>query len=247
MKVSIITPTIRPEGLDIIDKSLKKQTFQDFEWLVGSNFDPGISRAKWIPDNFTGGFWTLNRIYNSLIKSSSGDIIISWQDNIFCPPDTLQKFVDNLERCGKQAIISGVGDQYASVNKWGKPQIKIWSDPRKTTKYGTYYECTFPDIEWNLCALFKSALEDIGGFDSDLDFRGFGMDGYQVNERLDKLGYKFYLDQTLESYTVRHDRGDYGGDSEWDKNNNLSNGEYEKRRNELKLKGSWPRLQFLTE
>ena len=242
-KVSVITPTIRKEGLEIVRKALRKQTFRNFEWLIGSSFDPGIPWAKWIPDKFTGGYWTLNRIYNSLFQHSSGEIIISYQDNIHILPDTIERLVEQVERT--QGIVSPVGDQFESVNKWGKPQIKVWSDPRRTSNYGSFYECTFPDIEWNLCALPKQALIDVGGFDEELDFLGFGMDGYQVNERLNEVGHKFYLDQSIESFSIAHGREDYGGQSEWDKKNNLNNGNYEKRRSDLKTSGEWPRLNYL--
>ena len=34
MKISVITPSIRPEGLKILQECLAQQTFKDFEWLV---------------------------------------------------------------------------------------------------------------------------------------------------------------------------------------------------------------------
>jgi hypothetical protein len=240
--VSVITPSIRPEALDIVRQGLLKQSFKDWEWLIGSPFDPKIKEARWIKDEFTGGFWTLNRIYNALIAASHGELIVSWQDSIWVPQDGLQKFDDAWNEVNNTSVISGVGDQYAQLSRFGKPEVKIWSDPRKTDRYGSFYECTFPDVEWNWCAIPKVALEMVGGFDDQLDFRGFGMDGYQVNERLNTLGYKFYLDQSNESFTLRHGRDAHGGEKEWDKNNNLSNGQYEKRREELILSEEWPIL-----
>lgn len=240
MQVSVITPTIRPEGLDIVRKALKKQTFRDFEWIIGSKEDPEIPEATWIHDDFTGGFWSLNRIYNALFESAKGDIIVSWQDYIHAGPDALQKFVQNLETEGPNTIISAVGDHYAELNKYGKPMIKVWSDPRKTTEHGSFYQCNFPDIEWNLCATHKKTHTDIGGFCEKLDHTGYGMDGYQVNERLNDTGCKFFLDQSLESMTLRHNRDSYDGEDNWNKNNNLHNGGYEQVRKELKLSGNWP-------
>ena len=243
MKVSIITPTIRKEGLDVIEKSLKKQTFKDFEWIIGSPFDPGIPWATWVEDKFDGGFWSLNRMYNRLFESANGDIIITWQDWIYANPDAVEKFVLNVENSG--SVVSGVGDQYQGMNKWGKPQIKIWSDPRKTLKHGSFYECNPNDAEWNFCAFPKKAIFDIGGMDEQLDFLGYGGDQLQVSERMDKLGTKFYLDQTNESYTVRHSRSDFGGQKEWDKNHVLFNGEYDKRKLQLIQSGKWPILDYL--
>lgn len=243
MKVSVITPTLRKEGLNVVKQSLLKQTYKDWEWLIGSPFDPEIPEATWIKDDFKGGFWSLNRIYNRLVSNARSPLIISWQDWIYANPDGLEKFVDTYN--ATKGIVSGVGDQYESVNKWGKPQIKIWSDPRKRSDYGSFYECFPNDTEWNWCAIPRKAFFDIGGMDEELDFRGYGGDQLQAGERMDALGYKFYLDQTNESYTIRHSRDDFGGQEEWDLKHVLFNGEYDKRLYELKQKGEWPKLNYL--
>lgn len=245
MKISVITPTIRKEGLDVLRQSLSKQTFRDYEWLIGSPFDPGIEEATWIKDDFVGGFWTLNRIYNALFKRARGELIVSWQDWIWVPPDGLEKFWDNYEKTDKKAVISGVGDQYESLNKWGKPQVKIWSDPRKTTENGSFYECFPNDAEWNWCAIPTEAIRRVGGMDEQLDFLGYGGDQLQIGERMDALHIKFFLDQTNESYTVRHSRDDFGGQEKWDGNHVLFNGAYHKRIAQLKAQGNWPVLPYL--
>ena len=243
MKVSVITPTIRRQGLDVVRHALKNQTHREFEWLIGSSFDPGISEAQWIPDKFTEGYWTLNRIYNSLFQSASGDLIISWQDWVWAPSDALERFIAAFEAVG--GIVSGVGDQYERIGQFGKPEVKIWSDPRKTDKYGSFYECNPNDAEWNFCAIPKKAIFDIGGMDEGLDFLGYGGDQLQAGERMDALGWKFYLDQTNESYTVRHDRSDFGGQEKWDDNHVLFNGKYDARKKELITSGKWPVLDYL--
>jgi len=48
MKISVITPTIREEGLPIVDKALNRQSFEDFEWLVGSPFP--TEYGKWVEE-----------------------------------------------------------------------------------------------------------------------------------------------------------------------------------------------------
>lgn len=244
MKVSVVTPTIRKEGLEIVSKSLQNQTYKDFEWLIGAKFDPKIPEATWIHDDFDKGYWTLNRIYNSLFQFSVGDLIISLQDWIYIPPDGIEKFVDAYAETN--GIISGVGDQYERIGKYGKPEVKIWSDPRKNTNNGTFYECYPNDAEWNWCAIPKQAIIDIGGMDEQLDFLGYGGDQLQAVERMDACGWKFYLDQTNESYTVRHNRDDFGGESEWDKHHVLFNGRYDARKAELISLGKWPKLSHLS-
>jgi len=243
MKVSVITPTIRKEGLDVVRQALENQTFKDFEWLVSSPFDPGIPNIKWIPDKFTKGYWTLNRAYNSLFLAAKGDLIISLQDWIWVPPTGIQQFVDASEAV--KGIISGVGDQYEGIGQYGKPEIKIWSDPRKNTNNGSFYECYPNDAEWNWCAIPRKAIFEIGGMDEELDFLGYGGDQLQAVERMDALGWKFFLDQTNESYTVRHGREDFGGQESWDGAHVLFNGKYDERKRLLIDSGKWPILDYL--
>jgi len=242
--LSVITPTIRKEGLPLVAQALAKQTFKDFEWLICSPFDPVLPQATWIPDTFTGGQWSLNRAYNALMKQAQGTIIISWQDWVWALPTALEQFITVLSQVGSAAV-SGIGDQYERLGQWGKPEIKIWSDPRKTFQYGDVYECMWNDIEWNFCALPKHLLVDVGGFDEEMDQRCRGVDAIQVMERLDALGYKTYLDQRNESFTLRHDRSAYGGEQAWNASHGLFNGEAAKRKQELIASGQWPRLTFL--
>lgn len=245
-KISVITPTIRKEGLEIIRNSLKKQNLQDFEWLIGSPFDPEIPEARWIKDDFEGGFWTLNRIYNKLFREAKGDIIVSWQDWIYSPPLSLTKFLI-ASRDNEKGLISGVGDQYSRVGEWGRPEVKIWQDPRKTDRFGSFYECNWNDAEFNFCAMPRDAIFDAGGMDEQLDFLGFGGDQLQLCERLNDLGYKFFLDQDNESFTLRHGRDNFGGEESWNDYHVLFNGAYEGRKKQLKEKGEWPRLTYLVK
>jgi hypothetical protein len=249
--ISIITPTIRKEGLDVIEKALASQSYRDFEWIIGSPFDPHTTGAgeevEWVKDDFEGGFWSLNRTYNALFRRCKGELIVSWQDWIWVPPDGLEKFVIAHEHF-PNAVISGVGDQYMRVNKYGTPEINIWSDPRKgknAEKYGSFYECMWNDIEWNWASFPKKLIYEIGGMDEELDFLGFGGDQYQVGERWEALGIKTYIDQTNESFTIRHNRDASGGQKKWDDNHVLFNGAYKKRKEELIFQGKWPKLDFL--
>jgi len=250
MKITVVTPSIRKDGLSVVLKALSNQTFDDFEWLLGTPFAPkldvdAIKDFLWVEDNFKGGFWSLNRIYNKMFKKARGEIIVTLQDNIWVPPDGLQKFIDAFEEY-PDAIISGVGDQYERLDEWGKPEVKIWADPRKTNNHGSFYEIYPSDIEFNWAAFSRRAIFDVGGFCEELDYTGYGMDGYQVCERWDVLGYKFFIDQSNESFTLRHDRSDFGGEDNWNKNNNMTNGQYEKVREEFIKKHQWPRMLYLS-
>ena len=234
-KISVITPTVREGGLELVRQALKNQTFREFEWIICSPFDPKIKEARWIKDSFQGGFWGLNRAYNALFEASQGELVVSWQDFIWAKSDALAKFWATYQ--ATSAVVSGVGDQYSSLDEYGKPTNKIWFDPRRTTKYGSFYECKWNDAEWNFCAIPRESFYKVGGMDATLDFLGYGGDQLQTCERMNEAGVRFYLDQSNESFTLRHGRV-----SDWDDNHVLFNGEYDRRKEELKQQGSWPKL-----
>lgn len=242
MKISIVTPTVRPGALKIVSESIKKQNFpqDEIEWLVGSSFRPELENSKWVEDDFTGGYWTLNRVYNKLFKQAKGELIVSWQDNIWIPEDGLEKFWLNYQATKGKALLTGVGDQYLSVNQFGKPQIKVWSDPRRTTQYGSFYEVNFQDIEYNWGALPKALIYEVGGADEELDFLGLGAEIFSIGDRLNDLGYKFYIDQTNESYSIKHGRR-----PDWDEQNTFFNGKYIERKRQLIKDGKWPHLDYI--
>lgn len=221
----VVTPTIRPEGLHVVREALENQTFVDFDWLVCSPFDPKpfADWATWVPDNFKGGHWTLNRAYQAMIKQADCDLIVSWQDFTHAGRDALARFYKNYLFDDK-LLVSAIGDKYE--NEIFK--VKTWSDPRTAGK------CNFYDIEWNLCSCPKKGLEEVGGFVEEMDFEGYGMDGYCVNERLAEVGYSFYIDEKIMSYSVGHGRVD-----NWEEKN-LIHGGYEKIKQKLKSENRWP-------
>lgn len=223
--ISIITPSVRKPGLDVVLLALKRQTYKDWEWLIGSPFDPEIKEARWVVDDFEGLTWTFNRISNKLLKEAQGDLIVSWQDYTFADPDALEKFANHYE-LDKTALVSGVGNKYTSVY----PQLgeQVWSDPRINNKYGSFYECYPADWEANFAMAPKQAFYDIGGYDEYLD-NHFSMDNISVVDRIDDLNkYKFCLDQTIRSYSLVH-----GRPKDWDAKHAM-HGAYNERKKYLK-------------
>lgn len=219
-KISVITPTVRPDGLDLIAKALKRQTLKDFEWVISTPREtpvplmplPPFWEATLVdPPMKEGDIWSLNKSYNQAISRAKGDLIVSWQDYTFAKPDALEKYWNHYER-EKNAIVSGVGNKYQDET-W---TVTTWQDPRKRSDQGSYYPCYFSDIEWNFAAIPRAALYAVGGFDESMDIR-YGMDGYSVVDRLNILGgWEFYLDQTNETFSLEHGR--LNGE-EWDRNN----------------------------
>ena len=220
--ISVITPSVRPKGLKIVEKALNRQSFKDFEWLVNDK-------------RYKGGVWGLNRAYNDLIRQSKGELLVSWQDWTFADPDCLEKFWLHFQAEPK-TLVTAVGNKYAD-DTW---MVKTWQDPRQRDDQGSYYQCFPWDIEWNLCSVPKQALYDIGGFMEDFDFEGYGMDGLGVNERINEIGgYDFKIDQSIKSYSLEHDRP-----KDWDKFNLLGD-KYFKLKNKLQKSGKWLAASYL--
>lgn len=230
-KISVFTPSIRKEGLDIVEKALNEQDFEDFDWYIGSPFKPDTKWATWVKDDFKGGVWSLNRVYNKMIKESNGDLIVSWQDFTYGDSDILSTLWKRYED-NKKSLVSVVGNKYYDDTFF----LESWFDPRATAM--PFRETSFRDVEWNLCSCPRKALEEIGGFMEDLDYCGFGMDGYCVNERLSELDYKFYLESSVRSYSLMHGRV-----KNWDEKNLLFI--WNDIKNKLKSQGKWPKVEYL--
>jgi len=235
-RMSVLTPTVRPEGLEQVGRSLSKQTFKDFEWLVISPLDISITDARLIKDPPKGeeDYWSFNKAMNKAIQEADGELVVSVQDYTQFNPDGLEKFWYYFSNGYARSLVSGVGDKYDYDGQ------KIWADPRKRLDQGTFYECFPNDIEFNYCSIPRKAFYEVGGFDEYLD-RYAGMDHISVQERLDAIGYKFYLDQTNESYSLYHDRL-----PEWDQHHAMRGG-YSDRKAQLILAGVWPQLDYLVD
>jgi hypothetical protein len=152
---------------------------------------------------------------NLALKKAKGELIVSYQDNIWIPPQGLDKFWEAYKSTG--GCITGVGHIYEKLVD-GKPENQVWTDPRMRTDLGTFYECMPNDWELNWCCAPKKAFYDIGGFDETMD-RLYGMDNVDVAQRMDKKGYKFYIDQTNECRGLYSERR-----PDWDKKHWLFNG-----------------------
>lgn len=103
-KIVVLTPTIRNEGLKIVQKALEEQDFEDFDWYIGSPEKPKDTWGNWVNDDFKGGYWTLNRIYNKLIKESDGELIVSWQDYTYGDKNILSTLWERYQKDNKSLV-----------------------------------------------------------------------------------------------------------------------------------------------
>lgn len=203
--ISVITPSVRPEGLEMVRKCLRRQDFTDFEWIVVSPFE--YEQADlWLkdPEKRDGDFWNLCKAWNYAYSQAQGELIVNVQDLIWLPPDTLSRFWNHY-RGNPKALVTAVGNQYASVDENGVPQTVVWQDPRMRTDFGTFYEVAPSEMEMAVCSIPKQAIYDCGGIDEEYD-KGPGAQEKEMCYRIDKLGYKMFIDQTIEYKAVQHGR-----------------------------------------
>lgn len=235
--ISVITPSVRPEGLKLVSKALGRQMYKAFEWIVVSPEDPNFIDAKWIkdPSKKEGDYWSLNRAMNEAIRHANGDLIVSWQDYTFASPYALEKFAFHF-KLEPKTLVTGVGNKYTD-DTW---VAKTWQDPRERDDQGSYYPCFPNDIEGNFCSIPKAAIYAVGGFDEEMD-KYAGLDLFNVLQRIDALtGYDFKIDQSNKSYSLEHGRL-----PNWDAQNWMSEKRYNEHIAKRKEEGKYPILDYL--
>jgi hypothetical protein len=237
VRISVVTPTIRPHGLALTSATLAKQTFRDFEWRIGSPFNPHIPDARWIKDTFTGGKWTLNRMQTKLCQEAKGELIVFLQDYIWVIPEGLQKFWDRYRETG--GLISGIGDKYDTVSLDGTVGNVTKPDVRRALVKGdeTFFKVDSNEhrweINWGCCS--KEDIAKVGYFVDEADFVAFGGDSYMAAERMHALlGMDTYIDATNENFGVDHARNHYKWDDRLiDFTDYFKNKEYMHRKQDL--------------
>lgn len=175
-KISVITPSIRPEGLEITRQSLLKQEFKDFEWIVDIN---------WV------GSHDLNAAYNRCIKRAGGELIVSLQDYISIAPDALQKLWEAYENNPNTFITCPVGKETENTINWD------WRHSPDSVMEWQQWE-----IDFGACP--KNCLYEIGGFDEEID--GFwSCDNVNVGCRAELAGFKFMCFRDVVGIAQDHD------------------------------------------
>lgn len=202
--ISIVTPTVRKEMLEVMDKCLKRQDFQDFEWLVCSPTDYGFGTFVQEPPKREGDFYRLSGALNKGFQEAKGELVVVIMDGNWFPPDTLSMFWTHYQTSPK-ALVGAIGHQYDMLDQYGKPTNMMWQDPRARSDLGSFYEVAPSEIEFAMCSIPKQALLDAGGIDEDYD-KCPAVGEKEMCWRLDKLGYKFYLDQMIEYRAIHHPR-----------------------------------------
>lgn len=172
MKISVITPTIRPEGLRVVQQSLERQTLQDFEWLV----EVGVP----------GRGHDLNAAFNRMLRRAKGELAVFYQDYIKIMDQGLERFwsaYQDRPRTFFTAPVGKVNDlEYTDQAKWDWRAFHPSKDVYEQCKWDGW------EIDW-ACAPI-AALKEIGGFDEELD-QYWSCDNVNTGFRAELAGYEF--------------------------------------------------------
>lgn len=179
-KITAITPSIRPQFLDITQKTLEAQTFQDFEWLTAIGLR---NRGFTFPEDM-----------NNMLRQAKGEIIVSLQDCIEIGADALERIAAlSYERTAYTFPVGKKGDSGVSWD-WRKDQEQLLGTDEIT-----------PNMwEIDLASAPKSLFFDVGGFDER--FKGWGWDNVEIAWRAEAAGYKFMSSTVIEGIALDHDK-----------------------------------------
>ncbi len=166
IKISVLTPSIRPEGLKIVQECLARQTFKEFEWLT----EIGIP----------GNGHSLNADYNRMLRRAKGELMVSYQDFLKIPDDGLERFWKAYQENPRTFYTAPMGkvDSYdQELARWDWRNYNVFK--MKSSNW---------EIDWGSAPI--SALKEIGGFDEELD-KYWSCDNVNVAFRAELAGYTF--------------------------------------------------------
>ena len=201
-KISCITPTVRENSLEMVHRCLQRQDFRAFEWIVVSPYKYDQCDL-WIeePPKREGDHYGLNKAWNAAIKRASGELMVSIVDLLWFTPNVLDDLWAHYQ-LDTTSCVGGIGHQYERIEN-GKPEGVVWSDPR--VRKEPFYQVPSNDFELCLASLPLKGIRDVGGFDEEFD-RYAAMSEKELCARMEKIGYIFWIDQTIEYRALHHPR-----------------------------------------
>ncbi len=178
--ISVITPSIRPDGLKVTFETLQQQTFTDFEWL------PRLSILGVKPD--------LCYQMNKALDEAQGSLVVFLQDWIMIEPTGLEMMWQSYLESPLTCWTAPVGKQ----NELGGPVRWDWR-PFWKHREGIPYDHW--EIDWG-CAPRDVLVKE--KFCEQYD-DGFGWENVDLALRLKFLGLDFKVDPDNKAVAIDHD------------------------------------------
>ena len=179
-KISVLTPSIRPQYLDITQKCLENQTFQDFEWLTEID-----CRNKG---------YQLPTAMNRMLTRANGEIVVILQDCITIPDNFLQHVVDHYDP--QVCVTYPMGKKDGETIKWDWRKASL-----RAEKPFIEPHCWETDV----ASAPLKAFRDVGGYDEEY-CNGWSWENVEIAHRMAAAGYKFTCDNEVETIGIDHDR-----------------------------------------
>ena len=157
--ISVIVPTFRPGGFDILLNSLRNQSFQNFELIiidmiykyrepiirdliVGVDWGFDIKYVEPIDNVFP--FAAFAHMINTGLVHAKGEIILTAADYLWFPSDCLQKHADfhktnpNCGYMGPHAYFNT--PKLKDIPSWNKPEMQSGDTPTRGQVKYTYVD-----------------------------------------------------------------------------------------------------------
>lgn len=181
MKISVLTPSIRSEGLKIVEETLLTQGFSDFQWLYR------LSAPRGKPD--------LCHVYNEMMREATGELVVSLQDYTKVSPDFLERVWKKYQQFPDTAFTFPLGKTIDWKNvEWD------WRKHREIDDQIEFYQW-----EADAASCPSKFIREVGGWDEDYD-SGWSYDNVDIACRMNEIGLKFRVDPTIEAVAWDHDK-----------------------------------------
>jgi len=208
---------IEPQIYKTLNSSWARENFEGLERYEFGSAATGDTYTGWKndeddgptvifledPPKREGDYYRLNGAWNTAFKKAKGELVVSIVDGLWFPPDLLEKLWIHY-KANPKACVGAIGHQYDKIEN-DKPEHQVWRDPRAREDFGSFYEIKPIDLELCIASIPRQAILDVGGVDEEFDEYA-ALSEKEMCLRIDKLGYKFYLDQTIEYRAIKHDR-----------------------------------------
>jgi len=183
-KISVITPSIRPKGLEVTRQTLENQTFTDFEW---------IKRLS-VPGEKSDLCYQMNQAF----EEAKGELIVFLQDYIKIGPDGLQKAWDFYQTFPDAAVTMPVGKilNEGDEVKWDWRSYWEKEHSSLTIDYHRW------EIDWGMIP--RGLLHEETFFERYDE--GFGWENVDLAYRLHFKGVKFMLSPFNPGVAIDHDK-----------------------------------------
>jgi hypothetical protein len=198
--ISVITPAVRLEELELNRQSLATQDFKDFKWYVCSPFpyqyaDVWIKDPPLNPEDYMGE----NKAYNQLFKYAQGELVVTLNDSIWLKSNGLSKFWEYY-RTDVRSCFCFMGNHYREV-KYGQGIDITYQDVRPLQYQHSVSGSTLVNFDACCSSIPMSAVRKIGFIDPVWDqfccwgIRSFMHDVRQAGYTLNISSESTYLGQ----------------------------------------------------